>query len=233
MGADVRRRKFIELIGGAAAAWPFLAQAQSAIPIIGFISGLGPNDAPGVMAAFRLGLADAGYVEGRNVSIEYRWAAGQFDRLEALTADLVHREVAVIAAISGTPTAVAARAAAKTIPVVFAIGSDPVAAGLVGSLNRPGGNVTGVTFFTGVMGAKRLELLLELAPRDRAIAMLANPDNPPVVAEATIALNAAQSMGRQARIFDVSTVAQIDEAFAAIAEQRFGSLYVSSDRFFW
>jgi putative ABC transport system substrate-binding protein len=233
MGADVLRRKFIELIGGAAATWPVLAGAQqSAIPVIGFLSSLTPSDAPSIMAAFRLGLADTGYVEGRNVNIEYRWAAGHFDRLEAMAVDLVHREVAIIAAVSGTPTALAAKAATTTIPVVFAIGSDPVAAGLVSSLNRPGGNVTGATFFTGVMGAKRLELLLELAPKDKAIAVLMNPSNPPVVVEATNALNAAHSMGRQARIFGASTPAHLDEAFSIIVEQRFGSLYVSSDPLF-
>jgi putative ABC transport system substrate-binding protein len=184
------------------------------------------------MAAFRPGLADTGYVEGRNVTIEYRWAAGQFDRLGSLAADLVHREVAMIAAVSGTPTALAAKAATTTIPVVFAIGSDPVAAGLVSSLNRPGGNVTGVTFFNGALGAKRLELLLELAPKDEAIAVLVNPSNPPVVVEAGNALNAAQSMGRRARVFSASTTAHIDEAFPVIVEQGFSSLYVSSDPFF-
>jgi putative tryptophan/tyrosine transport system substrate-binding protein len=229
----VLRRKFIELIGGAAATWPVLAVAQQpAIPVIGLLSGLTPGDAPSVMAAFRLGLADAGYVEGQNVTIEYRWAAGQIDRLQTLAADLVHREVAIIAAISGTPTALAAKAATTTIPVVFAIGSDPVAADLVRSLNRPGGNVTGATFFTGALGAKRLELLLQLAPTDGAIAVLMNPNNPPVIAEATSALNAAQSMGRQARIFSASTPAHLDEAFTVIAQQHFSSLYVSSDAFF-
>jgi putative ABC transport system substrate-binding protein len=229
----MKRRKFFTLLGGAVAGWPVVARAQqSAIPVIGFLCGLSSSDAPRIMAAFREGLADTGYVEGRNVTIEYRWAAGQFDRLGTLAADLVHREVAIIAAVSGTPTALAAKAATKTIPVVFAIGSDPVAVGLVSSLNRPGGNVTGVTFFSGVMGAKRLELLLELAPKDKAIAVLVNPSNSPVVVEATNALNAAQSMGRQARIFGASTAAQIDEAFAIIVEQRFGSLYVSSDLLF-
>jgi putative ABC transport system substrate-binding protein len=228
----MKRREFIAGIG-ATAAWPLAVRAQQpAIPVIGFLSSLTPSDAPSVMAAFRMGLADSGYVEGRNVTIEYRWEAGQFDRLGAMAADLVHREVAMIAAVSGTPTALAAKAATTTIPVVFAIGSDPVAAGLVNSLNRPGGNVTGVTFFTGVVGAKRLELLLELAPKDKAIAVLVNPSNPPVVVEATNALNAAQSMGREARVFSASTAAHIDEAFPVIVQQRFGSLYVSSDPFF-
>jgi len=228
----MKRREFIGLVGGAAA-WPMAARAQqSAIPVIGFLCGLSSTDALRIMVAFREGLADTGYVEGRNVTIEYRWAAGEYGRLGTFAVDLVHREVTMIAAVSGTPTALAAKAATKTIPVVFAIGSDPVAAGLVSSLNRPGGNVTGVTFFNGVVGAKRLELLLELAPKDKAIAVLVNPSNPPVVVEATNALNAAQSMGRQARIFGASTAAQIDEAFAIIVEQRFGSLYVSSDPLF-
>jgi putative tryptophan/tyrosine transport system substrate-binding protein len=228
----MKRREFIAGLGGAAA-WPLAARAQqAAIPVIGFLSSLTPSDAPSIMAAFRQGLADTGYVDGRNVTIEYRWAAGQFEGLGTLAADLVHREVTMIAAVSGTPTALAAKAATTTIPIVFAIGSDPVAAGLVSSLNRPSGNMTGVTFFNGVVGAKRLELLLGLAPKDRAIAVLVNPSNPPVVVEATNALNAAQSMGRQARIFDASTAAQIDEAFSVIVEQRFGSLYVSSDPLF-
>jgi putative ABC transport system substrate-binding protein len=228
----MQRREFFGLIGSVAA-WPLAARAQQpTMPVIGFLSSLTPGDAPQIMAAFNLGLADTGYVEGRNVTIEYRWAEGQFDRLGTLVAELLQREVTMIAAVSGTPTALAAKAATNTIPIVFAIGSDPVAAGLVSSLNRPGGNLTGVTFFNGVVGAKRLELLLELAPQDKAIAVLVNPSNPPVVAEATNALNAAQSMGRQARIFGASTAAQIDEAFQVIVEQRFGSLYVASDPFF-
>jgi putative ABC transport system substrate-binding protein len=228
----MKRRELIALLAGAATGWPIVPRAQPAIPVIGFLSSLTPSDAPSVMPAFRLGLAETGYVEGRNVTIEYRWAAGQYDRLGALAADLVRREVAIIAAVSGTPTALAAKAATTTIPVVFAIGSDPVAAGLVSSLNRPGGNVTGVTFFTGVVGAKRLELLLELAPKDKAIAVLMNPSNPPVVLEATNALDGAHSMGRQARVFSASTTAHIDQTFPVIVEQRFGSVYVSSDPFF-
>lgn len=228
----MQRREFIGLIGGSVA-WPLAARAQQpTMPVIGFLSSLTPGDAPQIMPAFLQGLADSGFVEGRNVTIEYRWAEGQFDRLGTMAAELLQREVTMIAAVSGTPTALAAKAATKTIPVVFAIGSDPVAAGLVSSLNRPGGNVTGVTFFNGVVGAKRLELLLQLAPKDKAIAVLVNPRNPPVVAEATNALNAAQLMGREARIFSASTASQVDEAFQIIVEQRFGSLYVSSDPFF-
>jgi putative ABC transport system substrate-binding protein len=228
----MRRREFIGLVGGAAA-WPVAARAQRpTMPVIGFLSSLTPGDAPQIMPAFLQGLADTGFVEGQNVKIEYRWAEGQFERLGTLAGELLKREVSMIAAVSGTPTALAAKAATTTIPIVFAIGSDPVAAGIVSSLNRPGGNVTGVTFFNGVVGAKRLEVLLQLAPKDKAIAVLVNPRNPPVVAEATNALSAAQSMGREARLFSASTASQIDEAFQIIVGQRFGSLYVSSDPFF-
>ncbi len=228
------RRKFITLAGGAAVAWPLPLRAEpAAMPVIGFLSSLTESDAPRIMAAFRQGLTANGYIEGRNLTIEYRWAAGQYDRLGALAADLVRREAAMIAAVSGTPAALAAKAATTTIPIVFAMGSDPVPAGLVTSLNRPGGNITGVTFFTAVVGAKRLELLLELAPKGKAIALLVNPSNPPNVAEGASALNAAQSMGRQARTFGATTAGQIDDAFAIIVEQGFGALYVSSDPLFF
>jgi putative ABC transport system substrate-binding protein len=161
----MRRRKFITLLGGMVAAWPLAVGAQqSAIPVIGFISGRSPTDSEALATAFRRGLADSGYVEGRNVAIEYRWAEYRNERLPAMVADLVRLKVAVIAAISGTPTALAAKAATSTIPIVFAIGSDPVMSGVVNSLNHPGGNVTGVSFFTVQLGSKRLELLRRPLP---------------------------------------------------------------------
>src|SRR5476651_661582 len=228
------RRDFIRLLGVAAAAWPLAARAQQpAMPVIGLLSSLTASDATRVMTAFRQGLNSPGYVEGSNVTIEYRWAAGQYEQLPALAADLVGRKVAVIAAISGTPAAQAANAATATIPVVFAIGGDPVASGLVKSLNRPGGNVTGATFFTQPLATKRLELLRELIPSLKTIAVLVNPNNAPTILEGTNAQAAAQAFGWQSEMLNASVESHIDEAFSTIVQKRIGALFVSSDPLFF
>jgi putative tryptophan/tyrosine transport system substrate-binding protein len=230
----MRRREFIALLGGAATAWPFTARAQQAMmPVIGFLSSLAPSDLTHVMPAFQQGLDRAGFVEGRNVAIEYRWAEGDYQRLPALAADLVNRKVAVIAAISGTPAALAAKAATTTIPIVFAIGGDPVAPGLVSSLSRPGGNITGVSFFNAPVVGKRLDLARELAPNGSTIAVLINPNNPPSAAEGAAVQASATAVGQALLIVTASTQNQIDDAFAAIKQQGVGALLVSPDPLFF
>jgi putative ABC transport system substrate-binding protein len=230
----MNRRELIACLAGAPVAWPLAARAQQpAMPVIGFLSSLTPGDGPRILAAFHRGLTAEGYVEGRNVAIEYRWAEGQYERLPAMAAELVRRPAAVIAAISGTPSALAAKAATASIPVVFAIGGDPVAAGLVTSLNRPGGNVTGVTFFTAPLSTKRLEIVRELAPKAKTIGVLVNPNNPPSVLESRVVPNAAQAIGLHPVVLNASTAGQIDDAFAEIVQQRIGGLYVSADPLFF
>jgi putative ABC transport system substrate-binding protein len=230
----MNRRTFLALIGATSAAWPSGARAQQpAMPVIGFLSSLAPGDLIHVMPAFHEGLSRTGLVEGRNVAIEYRWAEGNYQRLPALVADLVNRKVAVIAAISGTPSALAAKAATTTIPIVFAIGGDPVAPGLVGGLSRPGGNVTGVSFYNAPLVTKRFELARELAPGGSTIAVLVNPNNPPSAAEGTAAQASASAVGQPLLILNASTQTQIDDAFAAIRQQRVGAFTVSADPFFF
>jgi putative ABC transport system substrate-binding protein len=203
------------------------------MPMVGFLSSLSPRELTSVMPAFHQGLNEAGFVEGRNIAVEYRWAEGHYERLPALAADLVRRQVAVIAAISGTPAALAAKAATTTIPIVFAIGGDPVAPRLVTNLGRPGGNITGVSFYTAPVVTKRLELARELAPRGTTIAVFVNPDNPPSVTEGTTLQKAAAALGQPIQIINVSTEDRIDGAFAAIAKQKIGALIVSSDPLFF
>ncbi len=229
----IGRRDFIMLLGGAAV-WPLAARAQqAAVPVIGFLSSLSVSDRLRIVSAFHKGLNEAGYVEGRNVAIEYRFAEGQYNRLPALATDLVRRQVAVLAAISGTPAALAAKVTTGTIPIVFAIGGDPVAPGLVTSLNRPGGNVTGVTFFTAPLSTKRLELVRQLAPKATTIAVLINPENPPSLLEGESVPAAAPGFGLHATVLGASTAGQIDEAFTAIVQQQIGALYVSADPLFF
>jgi len=233
----MRRREFITLLGGAGllcAANARRARAQQpAMPMIGFLSSLSQRDAARITAAFFQGLNETGYAEDRNVAIEYRWAEGQFERLPTMAVELVRRQVAVIAAISGTPAGLAAKAATTSIPIVFAIGGDPVAPGLVSSLSRPSGNVTGVTFFTSPLAAKRLELLRDLVPQVTRFAVLTNPDNPPSQLEGIEVPAAAKTFGREATVLNATTEAHIDEAFVAIVQQRIGALFVSADPLFF
>jgi putative ABC transport system substrate-binding protein len=229
----IDRRQFLSAFGGAAAAWPLRARAQQpSMPVVGFLSGQSSDTYALYSAAFHHGLNEEGYIEGRNVAIEYRFAAGQYNRLPALATDLVQRQVTVIAAISATPAALAAKRATETIPIVFAIGSDPVEEGLVASLNRPGGNVTGVTGFNSPLATKRLEILRKLAPKATALGVLINPSNPQSVSERTSVPAAAQGYGLQTAVFDAGNSDQIDQAFAVIVQMRLDALYVSADPLF-
>ena len=230
----MNRRAFITLLGGAAAAWPLAARAQqTGVPVIGLLSSLESTDSNIVKSAFHEGLSGLGFVEGRNVAIEYRWAEGDYRRLPALAVELVQRKVAVIAAIGGTPAALAAKAATTTIPIVFAIGGDPIGPGLVPSLSRPGGNITGVTFYGTALVTKRLDLARELISKERTIAMLVHPDNPPSVAEGKAVQEAAAAVEQPLQILHASTQRDLDEAFALIEQRRIGALLVSPDPFFF
>jgi putative ABC transport system substrate-binding protein len=230
----MRRRSFITLLGGAAS-WPLAARAQQrAMPVIGVLdSGRAGDNNTDFLPAFRQGLGEAGYVEGQNVVIEYRWADGHYDRLPALADDLVRRRVGVIAVPSSTPAALAAKAATATIPIVFGVGDDPVKLGLVASLARPGGNATGINFFIGELAAKRLGLLHELVPGATRIAVLVNPSD--AVRTASIVNDvraAARGIALQVEVFKASTIREIDETFAALARQRLDALFVGPDSFF-
>ena len=229
------RREFVALLGGAAAAWPLAAQAQqAAIPVIGFLHSETP--APwweGLIAIMKRSLAEMGYVEGRNFVIEYRWAEGQTDRLPALAADLVRRNVAVIVAPANTPTAFAAKLATRTIPIVFSVGTDPVESGLVESLNRPGGNLTGVSISDIEVLAKRIQLLHQLVPTATSIALLVNPKNPVTAqAETREAHVAANALGLRMLVLNASNLDDITVAFAKLLEQQAGALVVSDEVFF-
>jgi putative ABC transport system substrate-binding protein len=231
---DLRRRQFLTLLGGAAAAWPFAAHAQQpTMQVIGFLGGVSPDGFTEHLRAFRQGLKETGYVEGENVAIEYRWAENQLDRLPALAADLVRRRVAVIAALGGNIPPVAAKAVTTTIPIVFGVSEDPVRLGLVASLARPGGNATGIKFFSLELVAKRLEFLRELVPRAVRVAVLVNPANAGN-ADATVrdVEAAARAMGLQIQIFQASTSGEIHAAFDRLARERPDALFVGGDPFF-
>jgi len=228
----MKRREFITLLGGAAA-WPLATRAQQpAMPVIGFLSTLSPsNMAANVMNEFRQGLKEAGFVEGQNARIEYRWAEGHYDRLPELASDLVRRRVAVIAATGGEPSPQVAKAATRTIPIVFMANGDPVAADLVASLNRPGGNLTGVTIFGMMAAGKRMELLRQLMPKAGMIGYLLNPNNPN--REFDNVQTAARSVGQQIFVLNANDGREIDDAFATIAQQRVAALLVASDPLFF
>jgi putative ABC transport system substrate-binding protein len=230
----LNRRSFITLLGGATMAWPLAARAQQpALPVIGFLRPSSAESVTHLLAAFRAGLKETGFVEGQNVAIEYRWAEGQFDRLPELAADLVRRQVAVIVALGSTAAAHAAKAATTTIPIVYSSGIDPVTSGLVASLNKPGGNVTGIYQVSVDFVAKRLGLLHDLLPAVATIAVLVNSANP-AVAEMTTneAQTAARPLGLEIKVFPTRNSRDIDAAFIEIAHQRIGAILVSADAFF-
>jgi putative ABC transport system substrate-binding protein len=228
----MKRREFITLIGGAVAAWPLAARAQQAgMPVIGFLTSVGQNDRPSHANGFRRGLSEVGYVEGRNVRIEYRFADNQHDRLPALAADLIGRKVAVIAATGGSVSA--AKALTTTIPIVFTYASDPVQEGFVASLNRPGGNITGVSWFSALLGGKGLGLMHELVPNAAVVGLLVNLKNPETGSMRMVndVHQAARTLGLQVLVLDASTPGEIDAAFATLRQQGSGALLVHSDPF--
>jgi putative ABC transport system substrate-binding protein len=228
---DLRRRQFITLLGGAAATWPLAARAEQSMRVIGLIDAASAADRSDVMVAFREALAEAGYIEGQNVAIEYRWAEGRFDRLPELATDLVRRRVSVIVTPATTAAALAAKAATATIPIVFGVGGDPVQLGLVASLNRPGGNATGLNFFTIELMAKRMQLLRELVPAAKRVAVLINPTDRSF--EMTLRDVEAAAIGQQVVAIEAATGREIDAAFESLEREKVAdALFVSGGAFF-
>ena len=230
---DLRRRQFITLLGGAAAVWPLAAWAQQrAMPVVGYLSSRSPDDTTHLLAGFRQGLADGGFVEHQNVTIEYRWALGQYDQLPALATELTRLPVAVVVSTGGEPAALAAKAITSTIPIVFATGTDPVKAGLVASYNRPGGNATGINFQTADMEAKRLGLLHELMPQAKNIAFLYNPKFAAAEGQLHDVREAARTLGLQINALHASTDDEINAAFRTMVQQQTAALILAADPFF-
>jgi putative tryptophan/tyrosine transport system substrate-binding protein len=226
------RRQFISLLGGAAAAWPLAARGQQSAPVVGFLSSIAAGERPHHTEAFRQGLNDTGYAEGRNLTIEYRFADNRLDQLEPLALKLIARRVAVIAAVGGNNSALTVKRLTSAIPILFTSGLDPVTAGLVASINRPGGNVTGVSWFATELGSKHLEVLNELVPQAALIALLLNPTNPEGAFYERSAQEGARTLGRRLLVLKAASPAEIDAAFATVAEQRANAVIVSSDPFY-
>jgi putative ABC transport system substrate-binding protein len=227
----MKRREFTTLLGGAAV-WPLAARAQAQVPAIGFLGSASPGPWAQLVAAFRAGLKEAGFTEGRNVAILFRWADGRYDRLPALAADLVRSRVDVLVATGGQPTVMAAKTATSEIPIVFTLGSDPVAMGVVANLNRPGGNITGAILFTAAIDAKRFGLLHDMAPSAAVTAVLVNPNNPTIPARSKEIEAAARRVGKRVHFLHASTREEIEAAFAMLGRLDVGALFVAADPFF-
>jgi len=228
----MKRREFITLLGGSAAAWPLAANAQQpAMPVVGFLSGGTASGWQSFLTGFRGGLNQAGFAEGRNVAVEYRWAEGDYDRLPALAADLIKHGVTVIFANGGNTPALAAKAATQTIPIVFETGGDPVKAGLVASLNRPGGNVTGVSWTASALSAKRLGILHQLVPKASVVGLLVNPDYQEVNVQVRELKDAAAAIGVQTDAAMANTADSIDKAFTSFVDKRIAAVFVANDPF--
>src|SRR5256886_13806290 len=228
----MKRREFITLLGGTAAAWPVAARAQQPMPVVGFLNGASPTELGSRVVAFRDGLADKGYVEGHSVAIEYRWGLGQYERLPQMAVDLVRHRVAVIAATGGVPSVRAAKAATSEIPIVFTMGSDPVAFGLVASLNRPGGNVTGITLISAEIVSKRIALLRDLLPGAKMLGVLMNSTTPASEAEVAVAERVAHTLGWQVKVLGVDKGRDFDAAFQPLVPERVDALLVTTDPIF-
>jgi putative ABC transport system substrate-binding protein len=228
----MRRRDFIKVIAGSIAAWPLAARARQLMPVVGFLNGASPTELESRVVAFRDGLAEKGYVEGHSVVIEYRWGLGQYERLPEMALDLVHRAVAVIAATGGVPSVRAAKAATSEIPIVFTMGGDPVAFGLVASLNRPGSNVTGITLISGEVVSKRIALLRDLLPDAKMLGVLINSTNPNGDTELAVAERAANTFGWQVKALRVDEGRDFDAAFQPLVRERVDAILVTTDPIF-